>query len=198
MEKTKTVDAFILANPQWEDALNVLRSILLETELEESIKWGAPNYSIAGKNVVGLGAFKSYVGLWFYQGVFLKDPAKKLLNAQEGKTKAMRQWRFATIEEIDPNLIKQYVLEAIANSRAGKEVEVERNKLIVLDPIFKAALDENPELQAAFKSLSPGKQREYAEYISEAKQEATKQRRIQKSIPIILSGLGLHDKYKKN
>jgi uncharacterized protein YdeI (YjbR/CyaY-like superfamily) len=85
--------------------LIVMREILCSTELKETIKWGTPVYTINDKNIVGLGSFKSYVGLWFYQGVFLKDEAGVLINATEGITKAMRQWRFNSVEEIDDRLI---------------------------------------------------------------------------------------------
>ena len=101
MKKTKTVEDYIAGNGEWTEALEKLRSILLDTEMEETVKWGAPVYTIDGKNVVGIGAFKSYVGLWFFQGVFLKDKEKVLVNAQEGKTKALRQWRFSGSGEMD-------------------------------------------------------------------------------------------------
>ena len=54
-----------------------LRNILLSCGLEETVKWGAPTYTFAGKNVAGLASFKSYVGLWFHQGALLKDEKKK-------------------------------------------------------------------------------------------------------------------------
>ena len=85
MLRAKSVDAYIERNPQWAAALKKLRKILNATELEETVKWGGPCYTYEGKNVVGLGSFKSYVGLWFHQGALLKDEAKVLINAQEGK-----------------------------------------------------------------------------------------------------------------
>jgi len=69
--------------------------------MTETIKWSAPVYTFEGKNLVGLGAFKSYVGLWFFQGSLLNDKKKKLINAQEGKIKALRQWRFNSVKEIE-------------------------------------------------------------------------------------------------
>lgn len=192
----KSVEQFIEAKSEWKMALNKLRSILTETELEENIKWGAPVYSFGTKNVVGLGAFKSYVGLWFFQGVFLKDKAKVLENAQEGKTKALRQWRFASADEIDEKLVEQYVDEAIANQKAGKELKADTGKKLKLSVELKKALDEDLELNTAFKKLSQAKQREYADHIASAKQEKTRLNRLEMSIPMIKSGAGLHDKYK--
>ena len=122
MESFKTVDDYIASSGQWQNALIKLREIMLSTALAETVKWGVPVYTFAGKNIVGLAAFKSYVGIWFHQGAFLKDGKKKLINAQEGKTTALRQWRFNSIEEIDVDLIKAYVFEAIENQKLGKEI----------------------------------------------------------------------------
>lgn len=192
---SKTVDQFVAKKSEWKTALERLRSILLQTELEESIKWGSPVYSFGTKNVVGLGAFKSYVGLWFFQGVFLKDDAGVLENAQEGKTKALRQWRFSSAEEIEEELVKAYVDEAIANQKAGKELKPQKKKLEV--PMELTAMFRQDEgLKAAFKELSPGKQKEYAEHIDSAKQEKTRLSRLEKAIPMIKDGVGLNDRYK--
>ena len=96
-------------NTKWTQELKLLRSLLLELLLEETIKWNMPTYVYKNKNIIGMVAFKNYFGLWFHQGVFLNDNQKKLVNAQENKTKALRQWRFSHIKEIDKDLIKSYV-----------------------------------------------------------------------------------------
>jgi uncharacterized protein YdeI (YjbR/CyaY-like superfamily) len=59
-----------------------------------------PVYALKGKNVAGFSAFKSWAGIWFFQGVFLKDEKGVLINAQEGTTKGLRQWRFKSAGEI--------------------------------------------------------------------------------------------------
>ena len=88
MKRFKDADSFIEENKEWQDILKRLREIVLNTALEEGIKWGFPVYTFSGKNVVGLGSFKSYAGLWFFQGGLLKDEHKKLINAQEGKNQS--------------------------------------------------------------------------------------------------------------
>lgn len=196
MQKNKTVEAFIEANPEWHDELVLLRKSFQATEMVETVKWGIPTYTVNGKNVAGLGAFKAYVGIWFFQGSFLKDKHKKLINAQQGKTKGMRQWRFNSVDEIDPKLISEYLQEAVANQKAGKEIKPERKTTVDVPAELKAALVDNAKLKKAFSNLTPGKQREYAEYVVSAKRDATKQTRLEKITPIILDGLGLNDKYK--
>lgn len=197
MKKVHSVEEYIEENAHFSEALELLRSIILKTELEETIKWSFPVYTLNNKNVLSLGAFKNHFGIWFFNGIFLKDEHHLLRNAQDGKTKAMRQMRFKSIANIDKHIVLSYVKEAIENQKLGKEVKPDRSKKTVdipeeLNTIFKS----NSDLKTNFKALSNYKQREYCEYISSAKREATKQNRLEKIVPMILSGVGLNDKYK--
>lgn len=196
MQSKKTVEQYIQSQKQWSKELKKLRETLLSTGLKEEMKWGAPIYTYEGKNITGIAAFKAYVGLWFHQGALLKDTKKKLVNAQEGKTKALRQLRFTSISEIDTKLIQSYVKEAVKNAKEGKEIKPDRNKPIIIPEELSIHFKKSPASLKAFKTLSKGKQREYAAYITEAAQPETKARRIEKILPLIVSGSGLHDKYK--
>ncbi len=197
MTSKTTAESYISRNDQWKEVLSEFRKILLNTELEETVKWGAPVYALNGKNVVGMGAFKSYVGLWFFQGAFLKDEKKVLVNAQGGKTKALRQMRFKSLEDVDLDLVKAYINEAIENQKAGKELKPDSKKPVIIPDELKTALATDPKLKSAFDRFTPGKQREFADYISEAKQYTTRLKRLEKIIPMIKEGIGLNDKYRK-
>ena len=197
MKRYQSVEDYIAACDEWQDELATLREILLSTDLEECVKWGAPCYTFNGKNVVGIAAFKHYFGLWFHQGALLADPNGVLLNAQEGKTKALRQWRMKSAKEIKKTVLKKYVKEAIALAREGKEIKPDRSKPIVVPAELKQALAKHKRAAASFKKLSRGCQREYAEYISEAKREETRQRRVEKILPMILESAGLNDRYRR-
>jgi uncharacterized protein YdeI (YjbR/CyaY-like superfamily) len=197
MKRAKSVDDYLEINSRWANELLTLRSVMQEIGLPETLKWGAPTYCVNQKNIVGLGAFKSYVGLWFHQGVYLKDEAKVLINAQEGTTKALRQWRFTSVDDIDKDLVKAYVLEAIENQKAGKELKPTRAKTFDIAKEMDQALCSNDALAKAYFTLSFGKQKEYANYITDAKQESTRLKRLDKITPMIIEGVGLHDKYMK-
>ena len=197
MQRYNSVDEYIDNSESWQDELKLLRSILTTTELEEAVKWGAPCYTFRGKNVVGIGAFKSYVGLWFHQGALLSDPKRVLINAQEGKTKALRQWRFATKKEIKKQTIKSYIKEAIALQEQGLEIKPNKSKPLVIPAELKSALGKNKKAKANFDDLTKGRQREFADYISEAKRDETKLKRLKKILPMIVAGRGLNDKYRK-
>ncbi|MGB0850577.1 MAG: YdeI/OmpD-associated family protein, partial [Bacteroidia bacterium] len=127
----------------------------------------------------------------------LKDEMKVLSNAQDGKTKAMRHWKFRKQEKIDIDLVKTYVLESIDNHKNGKEVIVKIDTTYETPPLLLDALNNNDSLNSSFYGLTPGRQKEYANYITEAKQDTTKQKRLIKITPMILEGKGLHDKYRK-
>jgi len=191
----KTVEEYISSQTAFKEELQKLREIILKTSLIETVKWGIPAYTVNGKNVVGIGAFKTYFGLWFFNGSFLKDEKNVLINAQEGKTRGMRQWRFDDAGQIDESLIFQYLEEAIQNQKAGRETKPEKKTLVIPDEL-KEALSADSTLAEAFDALTPGKRKEYAEYISEAKRLETKLSRLDKIKPMILSGKGLNDKYK--
>ncbi len=196
MKRANSVDEYIADAGTWKNELIRLREILRSTELEEEVKWGVPCYTCDGKNVVGIAGFKSYFGLWLHQGALLKDPKKVLMNAQEGKTKALRQWRMQTARDIKPAMIKSYVKEAIKLVRAGKQTAPARRKPVVVPAELKKALVADKKASESFKSMRLGLRREYADYIAEAKREDTKLRRLEKIMPMIVAGSGLHDRYR--
>ena len=195
MKRHTTVESYIAAS-DWPKELTRLREIVQSTGLTECIKWGAPCYTHDGKNLVGLGAFKSYVGLWFHQGALLSDPEKVLINAQEGKTKALRQWRFASVKEIKARSIKAYIKEAIQLQDEGQSIKADRSKPVDVPPLLKSALAKNKKAKAGFAALTKGRQREYTDYIADAKREETKVRRLEKILPMLAAGVGLNDKYR--
>lgn len=182
-------------NDLWEKEIDLLKSIVNTTSLEETTKWGGIVYTCNGKNVLGIGGFKSYFGLWFFNGVFLKDEAKLLVSGNE-TTKAQRQMRFNGIEEIDEKIVLAYIKEAIALEEKGLKHKPEKSSLL-LSAYFETFLSANKEVKLAFDAFTLTKKKEFAEYIDTAKQEKTKEARLEKITPMILEGIGLNDKYRK-
>ncbi|UGS24725.1 YdeI/OmpD-associated family protein [Flavobacterium channae] len=180
---------------QWSEELDKLHAIIRKTPLIKTVKWGGPVYTYNNKNVVGLGGFKSYFGIWFYNGVFLKDEKKLLINANEENTKSLRQMRFNSINEIDEKLILSYINEAIEIEDKGLFIPKEKKETII-PTILEVELDKNSMLKEKFNSFTPYKQREFIEHINSAKQEKTQIARLEKILPLILEGKGLNDKYR--
>jgi uncharacterized protein YdeI (YjbR/CyaY-like superfamily) len=95
--------------------------------------------------------------------VFLEDTKAVLVNAQEGTTKGMRQLRIEEGGKINKRLVETYVVETIANHYAGEKVAPAKKKLKIPAELG-AALEKDSKLKVAFNTLTPGKQREYADH----------------------------------
>lgn len=180
----------------WGEELEMLHNIIGKSSLKKEIKWGAPVYCLGKKKVVAVSGFKEFFALWFYDGVFLSDPANKLINANELKTKALRQWRFKSMEEIDEKLISSYLREAIKNAEINKVWKPVADKAVLLPDLMKSYFQEDIHLKLAFEKITLFRQKEYIEYINDAKQDKTKVSRMGKIVPMIKEGKGLYDRYR--
>tara|TARA_R110002049_G_scaffold3540_2_gene26435 strand:+ start:1041 stop:1625 length:585 start_codon:yes stop_codon:yes gene_type:complete len=190
----KVVDRFLEGAKKWKVEMTLLREICLECGLREDFKWMHPCYTFQDKNVVLIHGFKEYCALLFHKGVLLKDTDKILIQQTEN-VQAARQLRFTSLQEIidlKPT-IKAYIFEAIEAEKAGLEVTLKKTSEFNMPDELKEALDNNPDLKAAFHSLTPGRQRGYLLHFSQAKQSATRANRVEKYTPKILQGKGLND-----
>ncbi|MEM7785281.1 MAG: YdeI/OmpD-associated family protein [Planctomycetota bacterium] len=197
MKKFGSVDEYFDSLEMWKTESEALREVVDTIGLECMLKWSMPVYVYQNKNVVGIFVTKNYFGLWFYQGALLKDKTKLLINAQTGKTKALRQWRMTSKSDIKTRVIKEYILEAMKLVEQGKEIRPNRNQPIQIPQLLMQALSENKIAKASFDKLSKSRRREYAEHISNAKQEKTKLTRLKKILPMIEQGIGLNDQYRR-
>lgn len=189
------IEEYIAKNPDFSEYLKAFRKTFLNANLEETVKWGMPTYMYKGKNIGGFAAFKNHCGIWFFQGGLLKDPYKVLVNAQEGKTQAMRQWKFTMDDTPDLHIMTEYILEAIENEKKGLKIKPEKKALVIPEELLEL-LNSNEHLSQSFNAFTPGKKREFAEYILTAKRAETKKQRLEKIIPMILKNTGLNDKYR--
>ena len=188
------VDEFLSKTKKWQEELEKLRTIVLDCQLTEELKWGQPCYTFQNSNIVIIHAFKEYCALLFFKGALLSD-AKGILIQQTENVQAARQIRFKSLREIVDmeSAIKAYIFEAIEIERIGLKVTLKEKKVIDNPVEFQKKLDEIPALKTAFYALTPGRQRSYLYYFSEPKQSKTRESRVDKSIPQILSGKGLND-----
>jgi uncharacterized protein YdeI (YjbR/CyaY-like superfamily) len=188
------VDFFFDQAKQWQKEFEKLRTILLDTGLEEDLKWGCPCYTYHGRNIVLIHGFKEYCALLLFKGALLQDTDKILIQQTEN-VQAARQIRFTKLQEIVDleKIIKNYVYEAIEVEKSGVKVEMKKTKEFEMPEEFQSKLDENSALKEAFEALTPGRQRAYLLYFSSAKQAKTRESRIEKYISEILQGKGIND-----
>lgn len=193
MEDVPDVDAYIGASETWPAEIEVLRPLLLECGLTEEIKWGKPCYTLDGANVVLIQEFSDHLALMFFKGVLLDDP-EGVLHEQGPNTHAARRLQFSSTSEVEAraDVVTAYVRDAIAHEQAGTELPARPD--LELAPELAERLASDDELARAFEELTPGRRRGYNLYVSEAKQSSTRERRVDKIAPGILSGKGLRDR----
>ena len=188
------VDAFLKKAKTWQQEFEKLRAIILDCDLTEELKWGNPCYTFRGSNVVLMHGFKEYCALLFFKGALLRDP-KRILIQQTENVQAGRQIRFTHVAEI-VNLgltLKAYIQEAIDVEKAGLKVKLKKTSEFKVPEEFQKKLDEVPALKKAFAALTPGRQRAYLLYFSQAQQSRTREARVEKCMKQILAGKGLND-----
>jgi uncharacterized protein YdeI (YjbR/CyaY-like superfamily) len=188
------VDAFLRETKKWQEEFKKLRTIILDCGLTEELKWGVPCYTFQDTNVVLIHGFKEYCAILFIKGALLKD-ARGILIQQTENVQAGRQVRFTNVREIadKETALKAYIHEAIEVEKAGLKVELKKTSEFKIPEEFKNRLDTTPALKTAFEALTPGRQRAYIFYFSQAKQSTTRESRIDKCVPQILKGKGLDD-----
>ena len=187
------VDMFLSKAKQWQKEMKKLRTIILDCQLNEDLKWGKPCYTFQNSNIVIIQGFKDYCAIMFFKGALLKD-ADGVLIMPGKSTQAGRQIRFTTAKEITEmeSILKAYIHKAIEVEKAGLKVNFKKTSDFKIPEEFQNKLDEIPALKTAFDELTPGRQRAYLYYFSTAKQSKTRESRVEKYIPHILNGKGLN------
>ncbi|MBT2619345.1 YdeI/OmpD-associated family protein [Chryseobacterium sp. ISL-6] len=188
------VDFFFETAKQRQKEFEKLRTIALDTGLEEELKWGCPCYTYHGKNIFLIHGFKEYCALLFFKGALLND-THNILILQSENVQAARQIRFTNLKEIADleKVLKTYMYQALEVEKAGLKVILKETKQFEMPEEFQHTLDHNSELKSAFEALTPGRQRAYLLHFSSPKQSKTREARIEKCIPQILAGKGLND-----
>lgn len=178
----------------WTDELPLLREIVLDCGLIEELKWSVPCYTFEGNNVVIVSAFKDYCSISFFKGVLLKD-TNKILSKQGENSQSGRLLKFTNVQQIIElrSVIKQYIHEAIEVEKSGLKVDFKDVSEYAIPEELENKFVENESFRNAFFTLTPGRQKGYLLHFSQPKQSATRSARIEKFMPQIFKGKGLHD-----
>jgi len=187
------VDAYVARSQRWPDEIAALRPILVSAGLDEEIKWAKPCYSRNGKNIAIVQEMNDFLALMFFKGSLMDDPAG-VLHAQGPNSRSALRMEFTSVDDVThrADTIAAYIENAIAVEEAGLEVGP-APEVVFVDEL-RQRLDQDPAFASAFESLTPGRQREYNLYFSDAKQASTRASRVEKYSQKILDGKGLRDR----
>ncbi|MCE9583123.1 MAG: YdeI/OmpD-associated family protein [Planctomycetes bacterium] len=162
--------------------------------IEERLKWGVPSFEKNGM-VCGMAAFKAHATFGFWREKQMKDPAGIL-----GRHDGMMGSRYTDVKELPSDaVIAAYVKEAVALNEAGTKSPISRPKTkkpeAKVPPDLAAALMKNAKARSAFEGFPPSHRREYVEWITEAKREETRTRRVAQAIAMMAEGKSRNWKY---
>jgi uncharacterized protein YdeI (YjbR/CyaY-like superfamily) len=166
--------------------------------VEETMKWSTPHFEKNG--ILGsMAAFKQHVAWGFWKAKLMKDPDGLIQPMGESGSMGALKLKDASDLPSKKSMVA-YVREAIRLNEEG--IALPRpprkpTKAPKVPPALKAALDKSPKARAVFEAFPPSHQREYVEWINEAKQEATRERRLATAIEWLSEGKPRNWKYMK-
>lgn len=190
-ERFATADC---ASRRWAEGLAALRRLCLAAGLTETAKWGHPCYMHAGRNVALLGALREDFRLSFFDAALLADP-EHILEKPGPNSQHADTVRFTTASQVQQRaaVLARYLREAMDHAAAGRR-PAKRAPAFTIPAELRDALAADAELAAAFRALTPGRQRSYSIALGSAKTAATRLARIAKFRPKILAGKGALDR----
>jgi uncharacterized protein YdeI (YjbR/CyaY-like superfamily) len=190
------IDAYIARKPPF--ARPILEHIrarvhALVPEAEETLKWSAPAFTIGGKILLIMAAFKAHAVLNFWRGQELRGAAAEAdAMGQFGKLKSLDD--LPSEKELDALILK--AAELTARAPVPRKPKHGPKPPPDLHPEFAAALNAAPKAKAALDSFPPSAERDYLEWIAEAKQPATRAKRIETAIDWLNEGKRRNWKYQ--
>lgn len=179
---------------KWQKETEKLRKIALDCYLNEELKWGKACFTFQKKNIAIVIPLKDSCAFAYFKGSLLKDPKRILQKAGE-HTQAGRWIKFTSVKEIAAlqSILRDYIYEAIEIEESGKKVELKKLSDYAIPEELQTRLDEDAVLKAAFEALTAGRRKSYIFHISGAKQPKTRAARVDKCVPMILSGRGFNE-----
>lgn len=179
---------------KWQDELNELRKIVLETGLIEELKWKQPCYTLDGTNLLIVSSFKDFAFVSFLNGSLLADTESILVKPGENSqfSRLIRFYNVDEVKKLKPTLLA-YIYEAIEAQKAGIKPVAEKDKVLEFPEELLSKFNSDIQFKTAFEALTPGRQRAYNIYFTGAKSSKARASRIESYTDRIMNGKGFND-----
>ena len=194
------VDTYIdKSAPFAQEILKHIRNLVHQASplINETIKWGFPNFVYKG-TICSMAAFKEHCTFGFWKASLMNDPYQ-LFNEKASAMGSLG--RIENLQDLPSDkILIEYISVALKLDEAGVKIKKAATALKAVIPIpadFVEQLDQNPKAKQQFESFSPSHQREYLEWITTAKTEATKLKRMATTMEWLSEGKSLNWKYQK-
>lgn len=200
-KRSAAVDAYIAkAAPFAQPILEKIRVAFHATlpDVVETIRWGVPHFDHNGV-IANMAAFKQHVTFGFWKSKLMNDP-HKLFTAMGEKT-AMGGMKLRQLADLPSRkILTEYIREAARLNEEG--VKIERAPRTAAAPVkvpddLETALAKNRKAREAFEDFSPSHRREYIQWITEAKREETRKKRVEQALAWMAEGKSRNWKYEK-
>ena len=196
------IDAYISRSSDFaKPILNHLRTLIHKEcpDVQENIKWGMPFFDYRDEMMCSMAAFKNHCSFGFWKASLMKDFDKIFsVKNKDG------MGHFGRIEKLadlpDDKKLTACIKEAMKLTEEGKKTKVftkEKKKVLPMPDNFRNALKKSPDLKMIFDKFSPSNKREYIEWLTEAKSESTRNKRLQTALGWISEGKPRNWKYMK-
>lgn len=194
------INLYIAERPEWQRKLLVrLRQLIhsVDEEVEESWKWNSPHFDHGGI-MIGLQAFKEHVAVWFHKGALIKDPKKLFDKLGKEEAKGMRSYKLREGESINETAFMDLVKQAVKVNQSGAKITDAKpaRRALVIPADLESCLKKDDQAWAHWEKFNYTHKKEYVEWITDAKQDETRKRRIAHALEMIREGVGKEDKYR--
>jgi len=180
------IDIYIQNAPEFsQEILLHFRKLVHQTipDVEEQIKWKFPHFIYNKEMICSMAAFSKHCAFSFPKAALMKD--KTLLEKAKTEEAMGHFGKIKTLQDLpSDSKIKAYIKDSI--SLIGQKSQ-EKIITVAIPKVLKNLLEENKKAEACFLKMSPSHQKEYINYISEAKKEETQMRRAEKVLEMLLN-----------
>jgi uncharacterized protein YdeI (YjbR/CyaY-like superfamily) len=198
-KRDKRIDNYIMKSADFAvPILNHLRELIHAAcpEVEETMKWSFPHFDYKGV-MCSMASFKQHCAFGFWKASLMKD--KTLVENAKSETAMGHLGRITSLKDLPSDRkMMTYIKEAMKLNEAGVKVEKPRmvKKEISVPDYFAKALSKNKKAGKVFNDFSPSHRREYLEWITEAKTEATREKRMTTTLEWLEEGKARNWKYQ--
>ena len=201
-KKEKAIDAYIVKSADFaKPILNHIRDLVHKTcpDVEEKMKWSFPHYDYCGEMMCSMAAFKQHCSFGFWKAALMKDPV--LVANAKSEVAMGHLGRITSLKDLPADkIILGYIKEAMKlnddNIKVAKPKPATKSELII-PPYFTAALRKNKKALAVFEGFSYSNKKEYVLWVTEAKTEETRNKRLTQGIEWMAEGKVRNWRYVK-
>ena len=168
-------------------------------DVQETIKWGMPFFDYKGSVLCCIAAFKEHCSFSFWKAKLMKDP-KGILHVADKHSMGNFD-KITSLKDLPPDKILIAYIKEAAELNEGEiklppRKKIDTNAVLKIPGDFEASLKKNKKAHTVFENFPPGKKKDYIQWVTEAKTEATRNKRIETAVEWIAEGKGRNWKYE--